>query len=201
MTSLFKDKKGQELTWREAIKKILNRFYNYFLDLKIFLLWWLSFIPSHLFRKTLFKLAGVKIGKKSFIHLGTRFYQPKGVSIGQGTIIGDCATLDGRAKLKIGNHVDIASQVMIYNAQHDIHSKHFDPIGKPVVIKDFCFIGPRAIILPGVTIEKGAVIAAGAVVTKNVPQKTIVGGVPARPIGKRNIKELNYKLGRARLFQ
>ena len=66
---------------------------------------------------------------------------------------------------------------------------------------DYVFIGPRVIILPGVKIGKGAVVAAGAVVTKDVSEFTIVGGVPAKEIGERKNKKPNYKLGRARLFQ
>ena len=63
------------------------------------------------------------------------------------------------------------------------------------------FIGPRAIILPGVKIGKGAVVGAGAVVTKDVAPFKVVGGVPAKEIGERKNKNPNYKLGRARLFQ
>jgi acetyltransferase-like isoleucine patch superfamily enzyme len=201
MNSPFKDRHGQVLTWLEFIKKIVNRFYNYYLDFKISFLWLLGYVPSHLFRLILFKLAGVKIDQGSRIHIGARFFQPKNVSIGQGSIIGDHVTLDGRAKLSIGSHVDIASGVLIYNAQHDIHSPHFDSIEKEVVIKDYCFIGPRAIILPGVTINQGAIVAAGAVVTKSVNENTIVAGVPAKSIGVRKTTTLNYRLGRARLFQ
>ncbi len=68
-------------------------------------------------------------------------------------------------------------------------------------IGDYVFIGPRAIILPGVKIGRGAVVAAGAVVTKDVPEFSIVGGVPAKQIGERKNKNLTYRLGRARLFQ
>ena len=199
--TLIKDRNNQPLTLAEVIKKITNRFYNYYLDLKISLLWLLGFIPSHIIRKIIFKLAGIKIGRRSTLHIGARFYQPKNISIGQGTIIGDHATLDGRAQLTIGNHVDIASEVMILNAEHDLSSPNFSSIEEPVEIKDFCFIGPRAIILPGVTIGRGAVVAAGAVVTKDVPELSIVGGVPAREITKRDSKNLNYRLGRARVFQ
>ena len=199
--TLIKDRNNQPLTLAEVIKKITNRFYNYYLDLKISLLWLLGFTPSHIIRKIIFKLAGIKIGRRSTLHIGARFYQPKNISIGQGTIIGDHATLDGRAQLTIGNHVDIASEVMILNAEHDLSSPNFSSIEEPVEIKDFCFIGPRAIILPGVTIGRGAVVAAGAGVTKDVPELSIVGGGSAREITKRDSKNLNYRLGRARLFQ
>jgi len=201
MTSLLKDRMGDKLTLGQTIKKIFNRFYNYYLDFKVALLWCLGYIPSHIFRKLLFRLAGVKLGKKSTIHIGARFYQPKNISIGKGTIIGDHVTLDGRDKLTIGSHVDIASQVMIFNGKHNVHSDDFHPIHAPVTINDYVFIGPKAIVMPGVTIGKGAIVAASAVVTKDVPEKTIVAGIPAKEINKRKVKELKYRLGRPRLFQ
>ena len=129
------------------------------------------------------------------------FFDPSNITIGNDTIIGDHVFLDGREKLIIGDHVDIASQVLIYNSEHDINSQDFHPILGSVEIGDFCFIGPRAIILPGVKIGKGAVVGAGAVVTKDVAEFSIVGGVPAQVIGERKVKDLNYRLGRARLFQ
>ncbi|MBI2008292.1 acyltransferase [Candidatus Amesbacteria bacterium] len=143
----------------------------------------------------------MKIGSKSTLHVGCRFFDPSGIKIEEGTIIGDRCFLDGRAKLTIGNHVDIASQVMIYNSEHDINSDDFHATSAPVSISDYVFIGPRAIILPGVKIGKGAIIGAGAVVTKDIPDFAIVGGIPAKVIGERANKDPKYKLGRARLFQ
>jgi maltose O-acetyltransferase len=201
MQSPFKDKHQQSLSYQETGTKIITRFYNYYLDFLIAFLWWCSYLPSHLIRRLIFTLAGVRIGPHSTFHRGVRFYQPRGISLGEGTIIGEGSLLDGRDRLTIGNHVDVASEVMIYNSQHDIHSPTFDPIIKPVTIEDYVFIGPRAIILPGVTIHEGAVIAAAAVVTKDVPSYTIVAGVPAKTIGERRIKDLTYRLGRFRLFQ
>ncbi len=202
---MFKDKTGKKLTLGQALPKILTRFYNYFLDFELMVLRWINHIPSHIIRKLFYSLAGVRIGKGSVIHMWANFFNPGGIVIGEDTIIGDHAFLDGRAPLIIGNHVDIASSVMIYNSEHNVHSNEFSVVDKvveePVKIGDYVFIGPRVIILPGVTIGKGAVVGAGAVVTKNVPDFAIVGGVPAKVIGERQNKNPSYKLGRARLFQ
>ncbi len=199
--AIFRDRMGESLTAGEASKKAVNRVFNWILDLELLLVTWAGLVPSHLFRLLIYKMAGMKIGKDSRIHIGARFFYPANIQIGQGSILGDNIFLDGRDKLAIGNHVDIASNVMIYNSEHDINSEDFHAISGPVEIGDYVFIGPRATILPGVRIGKGAVVAAGAVVTKDVGEFQIVGGVPAEVIGERKIKDLHYKLGRARLFQ
>ena len=90
---------------------------------------------------------------------------------------------------------------MIYNSEHNLSDPAFKAIEEPVTIGDYCFIGPRVIIMPGVNVGNGAIVAGGAVVTKDVPTGMIVGGVPAKVIGERPLKELDYKLGRPRLFQ
>lgn len=198
---LFQDRMGKPLTTTEASKKAVNRVFNWILDFELMLITWAGLFPCHYFRLFIYSLVGIKIGKGSRVHVGARFYYPPNIKIGDGTIIGDNAFLDGRDKLIIGNHVDIASGVMIYNSEHDIDSEDFHAIDGPVEIGDYVFLGPRVIILPGVTIGKGAVVAAGAVVTKNVPDYAIVGGVPAQVIGERKVKDLHYRLGRARLFQ
>lgn len=198
---MFTDKTGKKLSTGQAIPKIINRFYNYCLDFELMVLRWVSHVPSHLFRKMFYLLAGMRIGKGSVVHMWANFFDPSEIVIGDDTIVGDHAFLDGRAPLKIGSHVDIASSVMIYNSEHNLESEDFTARTEPVEIGDYVFIGPRAIILPGVKVGRGAVIAAGAVVTKNVDDFTIVGGVPARVIGERKNKNPDYKLGRARLFQ
>lgn len=197
----FVDRQGNRLRFSAALKKILNRFYHYYLDFKLFVMFWVGWIPSHFIRNNFFRLCGVKIGRRSTFHTGARFFQPKNIQVGEGTIIGYRCFLDGRDTLKIGSHTDIASEVMIYNSEHDVHHPDMVAIEEPVYIGDYVFIGPRAIILPGVTIADGAVVAAGAIVTHDVPEKTIVAGVPARPIGKRKLDQLSYRLGRPRLFQ
>lgn len=197
----IKDKNGRPLSFEEVCEKVVKRVKSYLIDFELMLLRWVGYIPFHNVRKFFYRLAGIKIGRGSTIHMWANFFEPRNIQIGEDTIIGDHAFLDGRDKLIIGNHVDIASSVLIYNSEHDIESPDFRAITEPVFIKDYVFIGPRAIILPGVTIGKGAVVAAGAVVTKDIPDFWIVGGVPAKKIGERKNRNLKYRLGRARLFQ
>ena len=198
---MFKDRMGRELTSVQVVEKGVKRIFNIFLDFELMFLRWIGHIPSHLIRNCFYTLAGVKLGKGSHIHMWCGFYEPKNIINGEDSIIGDHAFLDGRAELKIGNHVDIASQVLIYNSEHNIDSDDFLSTLGSVTIEDYVFIGPRAIILPGVVVGKGAVVAAGAVVTKDVLPFKIVGGVPAKEIGERKNKDPHYRLGRARLFQ
>lgn len=197
----MKDRTGKSLSAKEVSRKALTRGVNIMLEFELMLLHFISFFPSHHLRRFFYRVAGIKIGKGSTLHTGTVFYDTPYITIGKDTIIGEGAVLDGRDRITIGDHVDIASEVMIYNSEHDVHDPEFKAISAPVVINDYVFIGPRAIILPGVTIGKGAVVGAGAVVTKDVPEFTIVGGIPAKVIGERQVKDLHYQLGRARWFR
>lgn len=197
----MKDKDGNKLSSKETAKKVINRLVNYLLDFWLMILSVVGVIPSHLVRKFFYRLSGIKMGKGSTIHTGANFYLPSGILIGEDTIVGKGVFIDGRGRVTIGSHVDIASEVMIYNSEHDLESETFKAIEAQVEIGDYVFIGPRAIILPNVKIGKGAVIAAGAVVTKDVDDFAIVGGVPAVVIGERKNKNPHYRLGRARLFQ
>lgn len=197
----MKDSQGNTLSADQLLKKMTNRIKTIFLEFEVGVLHCVGHIQIHHFRRFFYRLAGMTIGSGSTIHTGARFYNPANIVIGKDTIVGEFAVLDGRDKLHIGNHVDIATDVMIYNAQHDIQSPMFHAISEPVTIHDYVFIGPRAIILPGVTVGRGAVVAAGAVVTKDVGEYEIVGGVPAKVIGERREKDLHYKLGRAAWFR
>lgn len=198
---MFKDKDGKELSTKEVTSKVGYRIESIGQEFCLMLLRWVGFIPFHSIRHFFYQLAGIQIGKGSVVHMWANFFNPSGVSIGDDTIIGDHSFLDGRAALKIGNHTDIASQVLIYNSEHDLTSEDFRAVVAPVEIGNYVFIGPRAIILPGVKIGDGAAVAAGAVVTKNVEPFKIVGGVPAKEIGERTLKDPHYLLGRPALFQ
>jgi maltose O-acetyltransferase len=193
---------GQELTLEQVISKVFTRIMTVCAEFGLYFVHLAGHVPIHHFRRLVYRLAGMHIGKGSSIHMYARFYNPANIVVGEDSIIGEGAVLDGRAALIIGNHVDIATEVMMYNSQHDMNADDFaEHIDASVLIEDYVFIGPRAIILPGVKISEGAIVAAGAVVTKDVPPYTIVGGVPAKEIGERRNKKLSYRLGRAHWFR
>ncbi len=181
--------------------RVIRRISTVILEMDNMILRCVGHIPSHHIRRFFYRIEGMKIGKGSSIHMGAVFYNARNIELGKDTIIGENSVLDGRDTLKIGSHVDIASEVMIYNAEHDINDEKFKASLAPVIIDDYVFIGPRAIILPGVTVGKGAVVGAGAVVTKDVSPFKIVGGVPAKEIRDRQLKDPRYKLGRAAWFR
>jgi maltose O-acetyltransferase len=135
----------------------------------------------------------------SSIHWRAEFYAPESIVVGDYCTIGDSVFLDGRSGLTIGDCVNLGSHVTIYTRQHDVDSPTFEESGGPVVLHDHVWVASHAIVLPGVTIGRGAVVAAGAVVTKDVPPFTLVGGNPARFIRNRN-PELTYRLGYAKRF-
>lgn len=192
---------GQKITPKNFFPKVFNRLLTILIELELLLLRIISYIPIHTIRKFFYILAGVNIPFDSNIYMGVSFFKPSGIKIGHDSLVGFRSFLDGRAPLSIGNHSSLASEVMIYNDEHDINSPDFGNSFGPVTIGDYVFIGPRAIILPGVTIGNGAIVAAGAVVTKDIPDYEVWGGVPAKKISDRKLTNPQYKLGRPMLFQ
>jgi acetyltransferase-like isoleucine patch superfamily enzyme len=132
-----------------------------------------------------------QVGKHFQLNKGCRFICPKNISIGDHVLINSGGTFHAEyAPLIIGNDVLVGYEVMIFTFNHaiakrDVLIRQQGHVAKPVAIGNNVWIGARSIILAGVTIGEGAVIAAGAVVTKDVPPYTIVGGVPAKVMKQR----------------
>lgn len=151
-------------------------------------------LPGHRLR-ILFarRLLHVRIADGARLYRWREIHSGERLQVGTGSIVGMWSILDARHGITIGAQVNISSEVVIWTAQHDPHSDVFAGTGGPVVIGDHAWIASRATVLPGVTIGRGAVVAAGSVVTKDVPPLSIVGGVPARVIGERR-STLDYDL-------
>lgn len=169
-------------------------------DLRLYLLTMTGYVPSHRFRNLAYRSAGVRLPWTSSIHWRARFFAPEGLSVGEHTTIGNDGFFDGREGIRIGSCVNVAAEVRIYTREHDIDDPWFAETGGPVTIEDYAYVGTRVTILPGVTVGRGAVVATGAVVTKDVPPYTLVGGVPAKPIRARS-RDLRYRLGYAKRLQ
>ena len=161
----------------------------------------LRYLPQYSLRGTEFKnirsstcrYIFLKCGKNVNVKKGAQFGMGKNIEIGNNSDIGLNAYIagcDSGGKLIIGNNVIMAPEVAILTLKHNYNKKDV-PINEQgfeaskVVIEDDVWIGYRTTILPGVKIGKGSVIASGAVVTEDVDQYTVVGGVPAKVIKKR----------------
>lgn len=155
---------------------------------------WVGAIPSHHLRRLIYRQCGMHIGHRATIYGGAEVRRPQWISIGDGSIIGNDAILDGRLGIKIGKNVNFSTGVWIWTVQHDYKDPDFIDIGGAVNIGDNAWLSCRVIVLPGVTIGEGAVVAAGSVVTKDVLPYTVVGGIPAKEIATRP-NEIRYDLG------
>jgi acetyltransferase-like isoleucine patch superfamily enzyme len=141
---------------------------------------------------------GIEIGANTFVmhHAELHVYNFRDlpnaeIRIGKNCLISEFNVLRGQGGITIGNNVYTAPLVQILAVNH-VYNDPKRPIieqgitAQGIVIEDDCWIGAGAIVLDGVRIGRGAVIAAGAVVTKDVPSHTVVGGVPARVIQEIN---------------
>jgi acetyltransferase-like isoleucine patch superfamily enzyme len=171
---------------------------------------WISRIPSYTIRHRWYRsYLGLEMDEGARIlldcymwHMSPRHARKTGSRMGARSWVNRDCCLDLRGGIEIGADVSISPQVMIITAQHDLNDPRFKYVSGRVVIEDHAWIGSRATIMPGVTIGRGAVVAAGAVVSRDVEPLTVVGGVPARPIAVRDAQAIGYPLGgRLALFE
>jgi acetyltransferase-like isoleucine patch superfamily enzyme len=123
------------------------------------------------------------------------------VSIGKGSVINHGCLLYTTGGLVIGENVSISAGAWLVTGTHDMNDPLFPDRYMPIAIGNYAWIGTRATILAGVTIGEGAVIMAGAVVTRDVPPYAVVGGIPARFISQRTQQNFSYELNFCPLFE
>jgi acetyltransferase-like isoleucine patch superfamily enzyme len=119
-------------------------------------------------------------------------HNAKSIKVGSNVRIGEGSYINAKGGIEIGNNVQTGPQIFIWTSNHNYYSPNTLPydkviIKKPVKIEDNVWIGAKSKIIPGVTIGEGAVIAMGAVVTKDVPACAVVGGNPAKILKYRDI--------------
>ena len=182
---------------RVARRWFLNEIWG---DLRLYVLCMVGYVPSHRIRNFFYRCYGVRLARNSALHWRARFFSPENLCIGEHCTLGNDGFYDARDGITIGNCVNISAEVRLYTREHNIDDPYFGERGGPITIRYYACIGSRVTILPGVEIGEGAVVASGAVVTKNVAPYTLVGGVPAKFIRDRP-RDLRYKLGYAKRFQ
>ena len=145
-------------------------------------------------RLYLYRRIGMKVGKGCVIRRGVYLGSPNELELGDGSFVGR-ASLYCTGGVKIGRNVNVSDGVVIITAKHDVNSPKFEAKYEPIPIEDWAWIATNAIVLAGVTVGEGAVVAAGAVVTKDVPAYTIVGGNPAKAIGEQEEATIRLRPG------
>lgn len=168
----------------------------------------ITYIPSHTIRRAWYRhVLRWRIGPRATILMG-QYIQIGGirsgstkVSIGRGTVINRGCMLYTTGGLIIGENVSISTGAWLVTGTHDMNDPLFPDNYLPIVIGDHAWIGLRATILAGVTIGEGAVVMAGAVVTRDVPPYAVVGGVPARVVSQRKLQNPSYELDFCPLFE
>ncbi|GAP33848.1 acyltransferase [Piscinibacter sakaiensis] len=138
-------------------------------------------------RPLLYRACGYAVEPGAAVQGGVRFFHVGRLRIGAGSRVNRGVYLDNRAGLTIGRHVSIAHDCRLYTLGHDIRDPGFAPRGRPVVVEDHAVLFAGAMLMPGVTVGRGAVVMAGAVVTHDVPPGRVVGGNPARDLGERGL--------------
>jgi maltose O-acetyltransferase len=173
----------------DELATIAYRIREYLQNLTSVLATGTSFLYGHWIRSSLFRYVfRVRMPRTSYINRRCKFKGPfKNLTIGDHSIIGSNAVLDFRDKITIGNNVNIGDYLKIFTKEHDIDDPEFGATKGQVNIEDWVYIGAGVTILPGINIKEGAVVATGAVVTKDVPAWTMVGGIPARFIKDRKV--------------
>jgi maltose O-acetyltransferase len=145
-----------------------------------------------LWRNHSFSRKGVRLGHLSVI--GNIELNGKGSNL----VLGNECFISGKVhlalyeKITLGNNVVINQGCTLLTASHDINCPNWQHKKAPIVIEDYAWIATNSIILPGVTVGRGAVVGAGSVVTKSIPPYHVVAGNPAKTINERTLKELSH---------
>lgn len=153
-------------------------------------------VPCWTIRKLVYQKCGLRIGKDARIGIGTTVICPKGIKIGDRSVVNENCVLDGRGGLAIGHDTSVSMFSKMLSASHKPDSSKFEYYTKRTVIGSNVWIGTSAVILDGSKIADCAVVGANATVKGVVKRKSVVVGNPAREIRERRLDKsyrLDYK--------
>ena len=161
------------------------------------LLWWAlwwpvglallesGWLPFSRLKPPLLRAFGATVGDGVVTKPHVRIKDPRNLTVGDHCWIGEGVWIDNLAPVALGDDVCLSQGAYLCTGGHDHTRPSFDLVAEPITVEDQAWIGAKAVLLPGVTVGRGAVVAAGAVVTRDVPAGTVVGGSPARVLKRR----------------
>lgn len=145
--------------------------------------------PFHAWRAFLLRCFGAKLGKKCHIYGRARIWAPWNLTCGDRATIGDEAIVYNPAPVTMGSHAIISQQSYLCGAMHDYEDPKFPSIALRISIGSYAWICARATVQPGVSVGDGAVLALGAVATRDLEPWMVYAGVPARRVKPRLLRE------------
>ena len=154
----------------------------------------ITHLPGHWLRLLWLRVLGAKLGRGVCVFRGTTVIGAQELVLGDRVQIGFRVVLDARGGLTVGEDVLVSSDSQLLTANHNVDSDDFERQVARIEIADHAWIATRAIVLAGVSVGQGAVVSAGGVATRDVPARTVVGGVPARRVAERS-GGIDYRLG------
>jgi len=145
--------------------------------------------PCFAWRRWILRLFGARIGAHVNTYPSTHLYMPWNVEIGDWSALGEDVFVYSLGPVSIGRSVTLSYRVHVCAGTHDLNDRTLPLLKPPVSIEDGVWVGTEAFIGPGVRIARSAVVGARALVVKDVESLDIVGGNPARVIGRRKFHE------------
>lgn len=176
------------LSWGDMYERVINRLRQIILRLAK------HFFFSNRLRMWLYRyVVGMRIGEDCVVWAGNKFNIITDFSMGNNVIVGPNNVFLIRGGIEIGNNVNLSGFSFFISQSHDVNDPHGHTLLAKIKIKDDAWVATHAMIMPGVTIGRGAVVAAGAVVLKDVPDYVVVAGNPAKQVAMRS-PDIRYRL-------
>ena len=138
-----------------------------------------SLLPSSGLRVRLLRLFGARIGTGVVIKPAVNVKYPWNLTVGDHSWIGEACWIDNLTTVRVGSHACLSQGSYLCTGNHDWKDPAFGLLLAPIEVGDGAWVGAKAILMPGVTVGRGAVAAAGSVVSRSIPESEIHAGNPA----------------------
>lgn len=142
--------------------------------------------PLHGWRRFLLRCFGAKIGPHVHIYAGARIWAPWNLICEGYGAIADEAIVYNPLPIRLGSYAIVSQQAYLCGATHDYEDPKFPLVASPITLGAYSWVCARATVQPGVNLGEGSILGLGSIATRDLEPWTVYGGIPARPIKKRN---------------